>query len=93
MKTLGKVLEKAKAPTPFKIVKDTVIKGGRGVAKDIGKGIKKGGKAVGKVLHKHFVEPQLRVNRHNAKMDALNKADLKSGKFNTGESSARSQSY
>lgn len=52
----------------------------------IGKGVKK----VGNFLDKQFIEPSRRVNRYNAKMDALNRANAKAGKFNTGEASAES---
>lgn len=54
---------------------------------------KTGVKKVGKFLDKEFIEPSRKVSQYNAKTNALNKAKLKSGKLNTGEESAESQSY
>ncbi len=56
------------------------------VLKNVGKGASK----VGKFLDKEFVEPSRKVSRYNAKVNALNKMGAKSGKFNTGEASAKS---
>lgn len=55
--------------------------------------IKGGAKKVGKFLDNQFVEPSRRVRTYNAKADALNKANAKAGKFNTGEAFPTSQSY
>jgi len=59
MNHINKALNTAKAPTPFKVVKDMVVKGGGGVAKDVGRGI---GRGIGKALRK-LAEPTIRHNK------------------------------
>lgn len=44
-------------------------------------------------LHKNFVAPSQRVKEHNKKSDALNKANLQSGKMQRGEAYAVPQSF
>jgi hypothetical protein len=55
--------------------------------------LKTGVKKVGRFLDRQFIEPTRRVNSYNKAMDTLNKDNARQGKFNTGEESARSQTY
>ena len=82
MNSKSKALQTAKAPKPFKIVKDMVVKGGGGIVKDIGRGVKKGASSVGKALHKHFVQPeQNRKKIYNERMQEMDRK-ARSGEFN-----------